>query len=207
VGSRVATALGLPFVDTGAMYRAITWLALRRGIPITDIVALSALAHAAPIEVSTPPPGSREFATIRIGGLDATSHLREPEVEQAVSPVAAVPEVRAVMVQLQRRAATGSIVMAGRDIGTVVLPDAEVKVYLDASPEERARRRVEELRRRGETSTFESVLDGLHRRDEIDSTRAVAPLKPAADAHVIDTDALTVDQVVERILGFVRERA
>jgi cytidylate kinase len=207
VGSRVAAVLGLPFVDTGAMYRAITWLALTRGVPITDIVALSALAHGAPIEVTAPPPGSREFATIRIGGLDATPHLREPEVERAVSPVSAVPEVRAVMVQLQRRAAAGSIVMAGRDIGTVVLPDAEVKVYLDASPEERARRRVEELRARGETATFESVLEALRRRDEIDSTRAVAPLKPAADAHVINTDALPVEQVVDQILGVVRQQA
>src|SRR5439155_26814684 len=130
VGSRVAAALGLPFVDTGAMYRAITWLALRRGVRIDDAGGLAALARAAPIAVAPPPPGSREYATIRIGDLDATPHLRDPEVERAVSPVSAVPEVRAVMVQLQRRAAAGQIVMAGRDIGTVVLPDAEVKIYL-----------------------------------------------------------------------------
>lgn len=203
VGSRVAAALGYPFVDTGAMYRAITWLALQEGVSISDAEALAALAHAAPIDVAPAPAGSSEYATIWIGGRDATPHLREPEVERAVSPVSAVPEVRAVMVHLQRRAATGAIVMAGRDIGTVVLPDADIKVYLDASPEERARRRVAEQRAKGAAVTFESVLADLRRRDEIDSSRAVAPLKPASDAHIIGTDGLTIDQVVERILGLV----
>jgi CMP/dCMP kinase len=203
VGSRVAAALGYPFVDTGAMYRAITWLALQEGVSIADAEALAALAHTAPIEVGPPAPGSSEYATIRIGGRDATPHLREAEVERAVSPVSAVPEVRAVMVHLQRRAAPGSIVMAGRDIGTVVLPDADLKVYLDASPEERARRRVAEQRAKGAKVTFESVLADLRRRDEIDSSRAVAPLKPADDAHIIGTDGLTIEQVVGRILGLV----
>lgn len=203
VGSRVAARLGLPFVDTGAMYRAVTWLALERGIAVTDAGALAALAHAADIEVAPPPPGSREYATIRIDGKDATPHLRDTAVERAVSPVSAVAEVRRVMVDLQRRAATGSIVMAGRDIGTVVLPDADVKVYLDASPEVRARRRLDELAARGVVTTYQEVLADLLRRDEIDSTRAVAPLRPAADATVIVTDGLTIGQVVERVLELV----
>lgn len=201
----MAARLGLPFVDTGAMYRAITWLALRRGVAITDAGALAALAHAAPVAIAPPPPGSREYATIHIDGEDATPYLREAAVERAVSPVSAVPDVRAVMVDLQRRAATGSIVMAGRDIGTVVLPDAEVKVYLDASPEVRARRRLQELQARGVETDFDAVLADLRRRDAIDSTRAVAPLRPASDAKVIDTDAFTVDEVVERVAALARQ--
>lgn len=206
VGSRVAARLGLPFVDTGAMYRAITWLALRRGIPITDAEALAALARIASIEIGPPPPGGREYATIRIGGEDATPHLREAAVERAVSPVSAVPAVRAVMVELQRQAAAGQIVMAGRDIGTVVLPDADVKVFLDASPEVRARRRLQEVAASGASVTYAEVLADLRRRDEIDSTRPVAPLRPAGDATVINTDDLPVDRVVERVLELVAER-
>ena len=205
VGSRVAARVGLPFVDTGAMYRAITWLALKRGVPVTDAAGLADLARVAPIEVALPPPNSREYAIIRIGGEDATPFLREPAVERAVSPVSAVPAVRAVMVDLQRRAASGSIVMAGRDIGTVVLPDAEVKIYLDASPEVRARRRQDELAARGEPRPYHEVLAELRRRDEIDSTRAVAPLRPAVDALVLNTDGLAIDEVVERVLERVRD--
>lgn len=189
------------------MYRAITWLALRRGVAITDADALAALAHSAPVEVGPPPAGSREYATIRIGGEDATLHLREPAVEHAVSPVSAVQAVRTVMVELQRRAAGDDIVMAGRDIGTVVLPDAEVKVYLDASAEVRARRRLEELVAQGAAETYTGVLADLRRRDQIDSTRAVAPLRPADDATVIHTDALTIADVVECVLELVRGAA
>ena len=188
------------------MYRAITWLALRRGIPITDAEALAALARIASIEIGPPPPGGREYATIRIGGEDATPHLREAAVERAVSPVSAVPAVRAVMVELQRQAAAGQIVMAGRDIGTVVLPDADVKVFLDASPEVRARRRLQEVAASGASVTYAEVLADLRRRDEIDSTRPVAPLRPAGDATVINTDDLPVDRVVERVLELVAER-
>ncbi len=188
------------------MYRAITWLALRRGVPIDDPEALAALAHSAAVEVEAPPPGCREYAAIRIDGENATPHLRDAAVEQAVSQVSAVPAVRAVMVDLQRRAAVGQIVMAGRDIGTVVLPDARVKVYLDASPEVRAMRRLKELAARGVPATHVDVLADLRRRDAIDSTRAVAPLRPAADATVINTDALELDDVVERVLDLVRAK-
>lgn len=206
MGTRVAAALGLPFIDTGAMYRAITWLALRRGVPIDDPAALAVLARSASVSVAAPPPGSRETAIIRVDGEDAGPHLRDPDVERAVSIVSAVPAVREVMVQLQRQAAGGQVVMAGRDIGTVVLPDADLKVYLDASPEVRARRRVLDLARQGASADYEAVLADLLRRDELDSTRAVAPLRPADDAVVIHTDPLSVEEVVARVLVLVRER-
>ncbi len=206
MGTRVAAALGLPFIDTGAMYRAITWLALRRGVPIDDPPALAALARSASVSVAAPPPGSRETAIIRVDGLDASPHLRDPDVERAVSIVSAVPAVREVMVQLQRQAAGDQVVMAGRDIGTVVLPNADLKVYLDASPEVRAHRRVAELARQGVAADYAAVLADLRRRDELDSTRAVAPLRPADDAVVIDTDPLSVEEVVARVLALVRER-
>ena len=185
------------------MYRAITWLALRRGIPIDDAERLTALARSAQVEVAPPPPGSRDHATIRIDGDDATPYLRDAAVERAVSPVSAVPAVRAVMVEVQRQAAAGPIVMAGRDIGTVVLPDADVKVYLDASPEVRARRRLAELTARGVAAAYDEVVADLRRRDQLDSTRAIAPLRPAADAAVINTDELTIEQVVEQVLELV----
>ncbi len=206
MGTRVAAALGLPFIDTGAMYRAVTWLALRRGVPVDDPTALAALVRSASVTVAAPPPGSREAAIIRVDGLDAGPHLRDPDVERAVSIVSAVPAVREVMVQLQRQAVRGQVVMAGRDIGTVVLPDADLKVYLDASPEVRARRRVAELTHQGTTADYAAVLADLRRRDALDSTRAVAPLRPADDAVVINTDPLTVDEVVARVLALVRER-
>lgn len=188
------------------MYRAITWLALTRGIAPNDAAQLAALAKSARVDVAPPPPGSREYATIRINGQDATPHLREPAVERAVSAVSAVAEVRAVMVELQRQAAVAPIVMAGRDIGTVVLPAAELKVYLDASPEVRARRRLAELLARGEQATEAGVLADLRRRDELDSSRAVAPLRPAAGATLITTDTLEVDDVVERIVELAQSR-
>jgi cytidylate kinase len=203
VGSRVAARLGIPFLDTGAMYRAITWLALHQGIPVTDAEALTALARSSRVSVSAPPPGSSAHAAICIGGLDATPHLREAAVERSASAVSAVAGVREVMVDLQRQAAGGQIVMAGRDIGTVVLPDADVKVFLVASAEVRARRRVEELQAKGTAPSYDDVLADLRRRDGIDSTRAVAPLRPADDAVEIDTDALTIDEVVARVLALV----
>lgn len=206
VGSRVASALRFPFVDTGGMYRAIAWLALHRGVAVSDSAALARLAREATVEVGPPPVGSSEFATIRIAGLDATPHLRDTDVERAVSPVSAVAEVRSVMVQLQRQAAGANIVMAGRDIGTVVLPNAELKIYLVASDLVRARRRLAERSGRGLQTTLDDVLADLRRRDRLDSERAVAPLRPAEDAIQIDTDPLTVEDVVQRILALAGER-
>jgi cytidylate kinase len=201
VGSRVAAALGWPFVDTGTMYRAITWLALQRAADLTDAAALGRLAAEAEMRVLPPPAGSREYATVLLHGVDATPFLRTPEVERAVSTVSAVPAVRRQMVTLQRSLVSHHpVVMAGRDIGTVVLPEAPLKVFLEASAEVRAARRAEELRRRGAPETIESVLAETRRRDRLDSERADSPLRPADDAVRIDTDRLSEDEVVARLL-------
>jgi cytidylate kinase len=205
-GSLVAQQLGYRFVDTGAMYRAITWLALERSVDPGDSEALARLAAEATMAVDVA-AGPEDHARVLVNGLDATPHLREPVVEAAVSQVSAVPEVRAAMVAIQRRlAAEGAAVMAGRDIGTVVLPDAELKVYLDASVDERARRRAAELQSKGVAANVATVRDELARRDAYDSGRAVSPLRPADDAERINTDGLTLDQVVERVLELARCR-
>ena len=203
VGSAVAERLGCPFVDTGAMYRAFTWLALREGIAPEDADGLARLAANVAIQAG-PPTGSPNAidraAGIRINGLDATPHLREPAVEQHVSRVSAVPAVRARLVALQRQLAGSCVVMAGRDIGSVVLPDAEVKVYLDATVEERARRRFQERVAKGEQADYETVLAELRRRDESDQTRATSPLRPADDAVRLMTDGLSLGQVIDAVL-------
>jgi cytidylate kinase len=193
VGKRVAGRLGYRFVDTGMMYRAATCLALERAVDLTDEAALGELARGMSIQL--------EADRLLVDGQDVTDRLRSPEVGEAVSLVSRVPAVREAMVAQQRRLARdGGVVMAGRDIGTVVLPGAPLKVYLDASPEERARRRYDELRESGRDATLESVRDELALRDEIDSRRAMSPLRPAEDAIIIDTDGLSLDQVVARIL-------
>ncbi len=202
VGRKVAAALGYPFLDTGAMYRAVTWTALHRGVDLSDEEALSELASSCRIDVGPPAPGSPEPSTITVDGEDVTARLRQPEVEAAVSLVSRVSGVRTALVNAQRDlAGRRPVVMAGRDIGTVVLPKADLKVYLDASPEERARRRCRELSDLGQDAAVEAVLKDLRRRDAIDSRRSVSPLRPAADAVVIDTDGLTLDEVVAAVLA------
>ena len=202
VGRKVAAQLGYPFLDTGAMYRAITWTALHRGVDLSDEEALSELAASVHIDVGPPAPASPEPCSISVDGEDVTTKLRQPEVEAAVSLVSRVPGVRTALVKAQQDlAGRRPVVMAGRDIGTVVLPDADLKVYLDASPEERARRRHVELAGLGQEATLEAVLTDLRRRDRIDSQRSVSPLRPADDAIVIDTDGLTLDEVVEKVLA------
>lgn len=207
VGGRVAHRLGYRFVDTGSMYRALTWLTLQRGVDPQDEETVAELAAATSMEVTTGSPSAPEQCRIGVNGLDATPHLRSPEVEGAVSWVSRVPRVRQVMVGIQRGlAAEGEVVMAGRDIGTVVLPEADLKVYLDASTEVRARRRHEELTLEGQSISLQSVHEELLRRDAIDSSRKTSPLKPAADAVVIDTNDLTLEEVVERVLSLIRCR-
>ncbi len=208
VGARVARRLVYRFIDTGVMYRALTWLALEREIDLRDEEALARLAEDVSITVGPAPSDAPEAGLMRVDGVDVTEQLRSTHVEGAVSLVARVPAVRTAMVALQRElAAQDRVVMAGRDIGTVVLPDAPLKVYLDASPEERARRRYEELRTSGRDVTLQQVQDGLARRDAIDSERPVSPLRPAEDAVIIDTDHLSLDEVVERILELVSCRS
>ncbi len=200
VGVAVARRLGYRFFDTGAMYRAITWAALRRGIDVRDDAALGRMARAAAIVVRDAPRDASELTGVSIDGDDATSHLREPSVDANVSLVSLVPAVRAVLVRIQRELATaGAVVMAGRDIGTVVLPDADLKVYLDASREVRALRRAAQMRTSGREPDEAELMADLARRDGIDSTREASPLTAAADAVIINTDRLTVEEVVRRI--------
>lgn len=183
------------------MYRALTWLALQRGVDLHDEAALARLAREVTMSVEAGPPDAPEAGRVHVDGTDATDHLRTTEVGEAVSLVSQVSDVREAMVRIQRELASeGGVVMAGRDIGTVVLPDAGLKVYLDASPEERARRRHEELRAIGRSETLEDVRRELALRDEIDSGRSASPLRPAGDALIINTDRLSLDGVVERIM-------
>ncbi|MFZ2360370.1 MAG: (d)CMP kinase [Anaerolineae bacterium] len=207
VGKAVADRLGYLYFDTGAMYRAVTWLALEQRVPVADEARVTALAEAADIDVLPAVLDDGRQYTVLVDGQDVTWAIREPAVANSVSQVSAYPGVRAAMVAQQRRLASrGRMVMVGRDIGTVVLPDAPLKVYLDASAEERARRRWLEEQARGGLRPFEAVLSEVRRRDEIDSTRAVAPLRPASDAVVVDSTALTIEQVVEQVLVLVEQR-
>ncbi len=196
IGSLLAQRLGYRFLDTGAMYRALTWLALELGIDLEDEKALEELASGARIELAA--------EAVMVAGRDVTGDIRGEEVERGVSLVAKVAGVRRALVAQQRQMAQGGrVVVAGRDIGTVVLPRAELKLYLAASPEERARRRHLELVQRGEKAHYEQVLAELKRRDKIDSERALAPLQPAPDAKIIDTDGLNIEQVLAEIMGII----
>ncbi len=208
VGREIGARLGYPFLDTGAIYRAMTRTALHRGVDLSDEDALSDLAASLSIDVGPPTPGSIEPSTIFVDGEDVTMFLRQPEVEAAVSLVSRVAGVRAVLVKVQRHlAGRNAVVMAGRDIGTVVLPEADLKVYLDASVEERARRRFAELSALGLEVTEEDVLRDLRRRDRIDSGRSVSPLRPAEDAIILDSDGLTLEEVVQRLAELVEGSA
>jgi cytidylate kinase len=208
VGYRVAQRLGYPFLDTGAMYRALTWLALQRGVDIEDAQALGHLARQVDVRLAPPLPGSPERCTIWVDGEDLTLMLRRPEVEAAVSLVSRAPALRRAMVDIQRRLARrGPLVMAGRDIGTVVLPKAELKIYLDASMEERVRRRRKEMASLGREVSVAEVRRNIVHRDSIDSSRKTAPLRPAADATIIDTDDMSEEQVVERVMALAEAKA
>jgi cytidylate kinase len=208
VGREVGCHLGYPFLDTGAIYRAVTWTALHRGEDLSDADALSELAASIRIDIGPPAPDGIEPCTIFVDGEDVTRNLRQPEVEAAVSLVSRVAGVREALVKVQRDlAGRNPVLMAGRDIGTVVLPQADLKVYLDASVDERARRRFAERSALGLDVTEEGTLRDLMRRDRIDSERAVSPLRPADDAVIIDTDGLTLEEVVQRVLELVEGAA
>jgi len=207
VGQRLARKLNYLYFDTGVMYRAITWAALKRGIPIEDEAALSALAEEVAITVTQPTVDDGRQYDVYADDEDITWAIRSPEVERYVSPVSAYPGVRRALTRQQRAIGLrGHVVMVGRDIGTVVLPDADLKIYLDASVNERARRRYQEKLARGEQADLEEVLVSTRRRDEIDSTRAAAPLRAADDAVIVPTDDLDVDGVVEVILRILAAR-
>lgn len=205
IGRLLAARLGYPFLDTGMMYRAVTAVALQRGVPIDDPDALSALAESTSMSVHTGHPSSGGKTHILVDGVDVTGELRSQAVEDAVSTVSQAPGVRAAMVAQQRQiAGQQPIVMVGRDIGTVVLPNADLKIYLDASAEERARRRHAEFERLGRDASHDAVLEDLRRRDRIDSERAVSPLRPADDARTIDTEGLTLGAVLDIALSMAK---
>jgi cytidylate kinase len=208
VGAAAAFRVGYRFCDTGLLYRAVTWLALERNVPPSDADALRALAA----EVELAEDGAGRLAHILVDGIDRTAEVHTPPVDAAVSAVSAVPQLRAALLERQRALADGGgIVMAGRDIGTVVLPNADLKLFLDASVEERARRRAEERGLDPSGPEAEAILEALRLRDRLDSTRAVAPLHPAADARIIATDGNrfedTVDAVASAILDAQARRA
>ena len=202
VANKLAEKWGYLFFDTGVMYRAVTWAALDRGIPVEDEVAVTALAEVLRIQVIQPTVDDGRQYTVLADGQDVTWAIRTPEVNKGVSPVSAYSGVRTVLSAQQRRIGhRGKIVMVGRDIGTVVLPDADLKVYLEASVEARAVRRCQEIEGWGEHADYEESLASLRRRDKIDSGRAIAPLRPAPDAVVIDTTDLSIDQVLEQVFA------
>ncbi len=205
LGKRLAEALGYLFFDTGVMYRAVTWLALARGIPIGDEAAVTAIAEHALIDVRPPSQADGRACDVLADGMDITWDTRRPEVDANVSPVSAYAGVRRALTEQQRRIGLrGRVVMVGRDIGTIVLPEADLKIYLDASPEERARRRYREILGLGGQAVYEEILANVRERDRIDSTRAVAPLCPAADAIRIVSDGLSADEVFQKALELCR---
>jgi cytidylate kinase len=186
------------------MYRAVTWVALKQGIAIEDEASVTALAERLQIDVVRPTVDDGRQYTVLADRQDVTWEIRRPEVDRGVSPVSAYRGVRAALTMQQRRIGQkGRIVMVGRDIGTVVLPEADLKIYLDATVDERAARRYHEIVGRNEPTDYAQVLAALRRRDEIDSGRELAPLQAAADAVVIDTTPLNVEQVLERVLALV----
>ena len=198
VARAVASALGYRHVDSGAMYRAVGWKALRDGVSLDDEEAVARLATASRIEVA---PG------VTIEGIDVSRAIRTPEIDRAAAAVARMPKVRAVLVERQRRLGVdGGVVMEGRDIGTVVFPHADVKIYLDATPEERARRRAADPAHSGGPAAVADVVTALAARDELDRTRATSPLKVAPDAIRIDTTGKSVGQVVDEVLDVVKHK-
>ena len=202
VGAAAALACGYRFCDTGLLYRAVTWLALARDLSASYPHAVRGLVD----EVELAPDADGRLARVVVDGADHTDDVRGPDVDAHVSSISAIPELRLALLARQRDlAAPGGIVMAGRDIGTVVLPDADLKLFLDASVEERARRRTEERDLDPASEEAEAILEALRRRDQLDSTRAVAPLRPALDARIISTDGNTFEDTVDAVVGAIRD--
>ena len=203
VSRGLAKAIGARYVDTGAMYRIATLAMLRAGVNLDDPVAIAAAADV-PMSVGFDPDVEQTF----LGDEDVSALIRGDDVTRSVSAVAAVPQVRTRLVQLQRQLAGGgdSVVLEGRDIGTVVLPDADVKVFLTASAETRARRRNDQNIAAGLPDEYETVLADVVRRDHLDSTRAISPLRPAEDALIVDTSEMTQAEVIAHLRDLVEQR-
>jgi cytidylate kinase len=201
LGRTLADSLGYLFFDTGIMYRAITWIALQSNLNLRDEAAITELAQKTQIDIRPPSKADGRPCDVVLGDKDVTWDMRNREVDANVSVVSAFAGVRQALTEQQRRIGMrGRVVMVGRDIGTVVLPQADLKIYLDASAEERAKRRFDEIVARGEKADYDEILSKVLERDRIDSTRAVAPLRPADDAVILDSDKMNAKQVFERVV-------
>jgi CMP/dCMP kinase len=206
LGEKLAKRLGYLYFDTGVMYRAVTLAALERCISLDDEEAVTALTNQLQIDVRPPSQQDGRAYDVVVDEQDVTWAIRHSEVEANVSQVSAYPGVRQALAAAQRRIGLrGQVVMVGRDIGTVVLPEADLKVYLDASVEERARRRYQEMRTRGVPAQEQAVLEAMLARDEIDSTREMSPLRAAEDAIILDSDHLDAEQVLERVMKLAQD--
>lgn len=200
LGKNLAKALGYLFFDTGVMYRAVAWMVLQRNLDAYDETAVTAMALEIQINVLPPSRADGRACDVQVDGQDVSWEIRRPEVEAIVSPVSTYAGVRHELAAQQRRIGLrGRVVMVGRDIGTVVLPEADLKIYLDASAEVRARRRYDELVGRGDAAIYADILAGVVGRDKIDSSRAVAPLVAAKDAIVLDSDQMNIDEVFKYV--------
>jgi CMP/dCMP kinase len=201
LGRTLADSLGYLFFDTGIMYRAITWISLQNDMNLLDETAITALAQKTQIDIRPPSKADGRPCDVVLGDRDVTWDMRNGEVDANVSVVSAYAGVRQALSEQQRRIGMrGRVVMVGRDIGTVVLPQADLKIYLDASAEERAKRRFDEIVARGEKADYNEILRKVIERDRIDSTRAIAPLRPADDAVIIDSDKMNAEQVFARVM-------
>ena len=206
IGKLLAEHLDYLYFDTGVMYRAVTLAAINQGIDIENELRVSSIAKNVKIDIQTPTINDGRECDILMAGRDVTWDIRSPEVDAKVSIVSAYPKVRHILSEKQRQIGLqGRVVMIGRDIGTVVLPEADLKIFLEASLEERARRRYHERIQRREDVDYDSILAMLRERDRIDSTREFAPLKPADDSIVIDTDGLNIQQVFATILELTKK--
>lgn len=201
LAQRIAEKLGFVYINTGALYRAVALWALRANVSLDDMHRLEQLAKEADLQLAS--GENRVF----LNGEDVTEAIRDPHVSDAASKVSAVPAVRRALLSVQRRLAkSNSVVMEGRDIGSVVFPSAQVKIFLDADPGERARRRARELQQHGRDANLDSVAGALHKRDQRDRKRSEAPLVQAPDAELVDTTGLSLDQVEEIVLRLIRSR-
>jgi cytidylate kinase len=204
LGARLAQHLGYLYFDTGVMYRAVTWAVLDRKIDPKNLETVSEVAEKLPIEVKPDGPEDGRLYTVLADGQDITWQIRSPEVEAYVSLISSYPRVRAALVARQRRiAAAGAIVMVGRDIGTVVLPDADLKIFMQASAEERARRREQEMLTQDKPANFEEILKSMRERDKQDQEKPISPMIPAPDAVIIETDNLSIEQVLMQLENLI----
>ena len=206
LAENLASALDYLYFDTGVMYRAVTLAALKSSTPVEEESAVTAIAYELDLDVQSPSIDDGRQCDVLMDGDDVTWEIRSPAVDENVSQVSMYPGVREAMTRRQREIGLrGAVVMAGRDIGTVVLPEAELKIYLDASVEARANRRYEESLGRGNSVNVTVILEGMRERDRLDSTRTLAPLRPADDAVILDSTKLSIDEVLEKVLALAED--